>query len=46
MDSAKDYTVMVIGTGFGGSMTALSLAHKLKEEKRKDVNVLMLERGT
>jgi len=27
-------------------MTALSLAHKLKEKNRQDVNILMLERGT
>src|SRR5215216_3174580 len=46
MESAKDSTIVVIGTGFGGSMTALSLAHKLKEKNRQDVNILMLERGT
>jgi len=51
MDGSKDYTVVVIGTGFGGTMTALSLAHQLKkraeqqpEEAKK--NILMLERGT
>jgi choline dehydrogenase-like flavoprotein len=50
MDNSQHYTIVVIGTGFGGTMTALSLAHKLKENKREPdeakKNILMLERGT
>ncbi len=38
-----DYDVVVIGSGFGGSMIALTLAHKLKE---KEPRILILERGT
>lgn len=37
------YKIVVIGTGFGGSMTALSLAERLKNG---DDRILMLERGT
>lgn len=40
MNNAK---IVVIGTGFGGSMTALSLAERLKDGEEK---ILMLERGT
>jgi len=39
------YDVVVIGTGFGGSMTALTLAHTFKC-RGKDETILMLERGT
>ncbi len=38
-----DYDVVVVGSGFGGSMTALTLAHKLKDKKPR---ILILERGT
>jgi len=38
-----DYDVLVIGSGFGGSMTALTLAQKLKDKKPR---ILILERGT
>lgn len=37
------YDVVVIGSGFGGTMVALSLARKLKGTGKK---ILMLERGT
>jgi len=51
MDDRQHYTVAVIGTGFGGMMTALSLAHKLKKRSEQEPdeskkNILMLERGT
>ena len=46
------FTVVIIGSGFGGTMTALPLADKFKERangpnapKIKE-NILMLERGT
>jgi len=50
-DPEQRYAIVVIGTGFGGAMTALSLAHKLKENERgpdeaAKKNILMLERGT
>lgn len=38
-----DYKVVVIGTGFGGSMTALTLADRTQGTNTK---ILMLERGT
>jgi choline dehydrogenase-like flavoprotein len=45
----SDYTVVVIGSGFGGTMTALPIAHhfdqQVKEGKPKRT-VLMLERGS
>lgn len=41
----RHYTVVVIGTGFGGAMTALPLARKFVERKQGE-KVLMLERGT
>jgi choline dehydrogenase-like flavoprotein len=41
--STNDYKVVVIGSGFGGSMTALSLAERLKEG---DAKILIVERGT
>ncbi len=37
------YDVVIIGSGFGGTMTALTLAHKLKD---KAPRMLILERGT
>lgn len=40
-----DHTVVVIGTGFGGCMTALPLASKFKQ-RNKGETILMLERGT
>jgi choline dehydrogenase-like flavoprotein len=50
MDDHQHYTVVVIGTGFGGTMTALSVAHELKkrneQEPSETKNILMLERGT
>src|ERR1043165_3221928 len=38
------YEVVVIGTGFGGSMTALTLARQFQKRGKKEC-VLMLERG-
>ena len=48
---ASHYTVVVIGSGFGGTMTALTLARKFKASNDKEPNkpprtILMLERGT
>lgn len=54
-EETSHYKVVVIGSGFGGTMTALPLADKFKEraEKRADEGkpeieekVLILERGT
>src|SRR5437762_11024717 len=42
---AFDYDVVVIGTGFGGTMTALPLAEHFKQRKKNE-KILMLERGT
>ena len=39
------YAAVVIGSGFGGAMTALPLARKFVERKQGE-KVLMLERGT
>lgn len=39
------YTAIIIGSGFGGSMTGLSLAQKFLERGRQET-ILMLERGT
>gem|GEM_PF-755260 len=39
----RDYKVLILGTGFGGSMTAIPLAEQLKGTGQK---ILMLERGT
>jgi choline dehydrogenase-like flavoprotein len=41
----RDHTVIIIGTGFGGTMTGISLANAFKE-RNKGETVLMLERGT
>jgi len=52
VDNSEHYTAVVIGTGFGGTMTALSLARELKKrneqepDETKKKNILMLERGT
>ena len=50
MDDRQHYTVVVVGTGFGGTMTALSAAHELKKRNEREPgetkNILMLERGT
>src|SRR5829696_4410787 len=43
--SAQQYDVVVIGSGFGGTMTALSLARAFKA-RGGDERILMLERGT
>ena len=40
----EHFNVIVVGTGFGGSMTALTLARHFKKRGKKE-NVLMLERG-
>src|SRR5215475_4337481 len=42
---AFDKTVVVIGSGFGGSMTALSIARAMKK-RGKNETVHILERGT
>ncbi|HEY3290210.1 MAG TPA: GMC family oxidoreductase [Anaerolineae bacterium] len=42
---ANDKTVVIIGSGFGGSMTGLSLARAFKARKKGET-ILMLERGT
>ena len=44
-DKAQHYKVVVIGSGFGGTMTALPLADKFKERKAGE-KVLILERGS
>jgi len=51
MDNSKHYTAVVIGSGFGGTMTALSLAREFKKRNEQEAdeakrNILMLERGT
>ena len=51
MDNRQHYPVVVIGTGFGGTLTALSVAHELKKENEQEPDetkktILMLERGT
>src|SRR6266568_6871210 len=45
MPRASHYTVVVIGSGFGGTMTALPVARELVR-RNKGETVLMLERGT
>jgi choline dehydrogenase-like flavoprotein len=42
-DRGFDQDVVVIGSGFGGTMTALTVAEKLSDRKPK---ILILERGT
>ena len=47
----RDHTVVIIGTGFGGTMTAIPLAQKFTERNKDKPpesieTVLMLERGT
>jgi len=42
---AAHYNAVVIGTGFGGTMTAIPLARKFKERAKRET-ILMLERGT
>ncbi len=44
-DAPTHYHVVVIGSGFGGTMTALSLARAFKQ-RGKGETILMLERGT
>ena len=45
MPKAAHYSVVVIGTGFGGTMTALPVAREFVR-RNKGETVLMLERGT
>src|SRR6266436_3585089 len=45
MPKASHYTVVVIGTGFGGTMTALPIAREFVR-RNKGETILMLERGT
>ncbi len=45
MPEASHYTVVVIGTGFGGTMTALPIAREFVR-RNKGETILMLERGT
>ena len=44
-ENANHYRAVVIGTGFGGTMTAIPLAQHLKVQHPGET-VLMLERGT
>jgi cholesterol oxidase len=39
------YKVIIIGSGFGGTMTGLSLAHRFAERSRAD-KIFVIERGT
>lgn len=41
----RDHTVVIIGTGFGGTMTGIPLARQFKT-RGKGETILMLERGT
>jgi choline dehydrogenase-like flavoprotein len=41
----RDHTVVIIGSGFGGTMTGIPLAQKFTE-RGKGEDILMLERGT
>src|SRR6267142_1966647 len=45
MPTATHFTVVVIGTGFGGTMTALPIAREIVR-RNKGESILMLERGT
>ena len=44
-ENANHYRAVIIGTGFGGTMTAIPLAQHLKVQHPGET-VLMLERGT
>src|SRR4030095_3335125 len=44
-EESTHYTVAVIGSGFGGTMTALPLADRFKKRKKNE-KVVVLERGT
>ena len=41
----RDHSIVIIGTGFGGTMTAIPLAQAFKD-RGKGETILMLERGT
>src|SRR6185436_8527651 len=42
-----DYDVIIIGSGFGGTINALAIAREFKNNpKHKDKKILILERGT
>ena len=45
MPKFEHYDVVVIGTGFGGTMTGLALAREFQKRKKSE-KLLMLERGT
>ncbi len=45
MPKGNHYTVVIIGTGFGGTMAALSVARAFSNRKKNET-LLMLERGT
>src|SRR6266852_3922680 len=45
MEAGTQYTVVVIGSGFGGTMTALSLARAFADRKKGET-IHILERGT
>lgn len=45
MAETKHYNVVVIGSGFGGTMTGLALAREFARRKKGET-ILMLERGT
>ena len=44
-EETPHFKVVIIGSGFGGTMTALPLADEFKK-RGKGENILMLERGT
>lgn len=51
MANSPGYTVVIIGTGFGGTMTGLTLAREFKKQNDNRLDkprktILMLERGT
>jgi len=50
VNNRQHYAVEVIGTGFGGTMTALSLARELKKRNEQEPDeskksILILEQG-
>jgi len=45
MPKSDHYTVVVLGTGFGGTMTAYLFAREFTK-RNKGERILMLERGT